>query len=314
MDRVILMQEQGSSHSVKFLEFTRIHSKKEIKLICIFEGQDEKYFSSRISLKIGQDKWSGINSGGKNVVLNLHEIISKHEIYKKSNYRCFIDRDFHYSFSNPEKDKIYITNGYSIENNYVSESVFKRILACEFNITEFNENSEDFDKCIKTFNDRLNEHNKAVHKFNCWVKAHRLMENRNEAPRSLNVQSIKISALIDVSLDRVRRVYSDNPEELFKDYDNLILNQRFVEEADNILNNLDVTLAYRGKQQLEFFRLFLTKLKEDRVAKTQRFFSKKGKVNLSLSKDNCISELSQYADVPDCLNSFFDDIARQLAA
>ncbi|BDF93702.1 DUF4435 domain-containing protein [Pseudoalteromonas sp. KAN5] len=314
MDRVTSMQEQGGSHSVKFLEFTRIHSKFKDNLICVFEGQDEKYFAPRINLKIGENRWNGINSGGRKVVLDLYELISVHHIYRNANYRCFIDKDFQYSFVNPEPEKIYVTNGYSIENNYVNESVFKRVLACEFNVTEFNENSGDYTKCVEAFNNRFHEHNNAIHKFNCWVKAHRLMEYRGEAPRTLNVQGIKISSLIDVSISEVKRIYTDKPQDLFKDYDNLLLCSKAVNEADETLTSTNVVNAYRGKQQLEFFRLFLTKLREDRVSASPTLFSKKARVSLNLSKDNCISELSQYADVPECLNRFLDITAQQLAA
>lgn len=314
MDRVTSMQRQGSSHTVKFLELTRIYSKFKDNLICIFEGQDEKYFSPRLNLKIGDKNWNGINSGGRKVVLELYKLLSNHDLYKTSNYCCFIDRDFQDWFKNPDSDKIYITNGYSIENNYVKESVFKSILSCEFNVTEFNEHSQDFEKCVQTFRQRLNEYNQCIHDFNCWVKAHRIMEYKKEAPQTLNVRGVKISDLINVSIDRIERIYSKNPKELFKDYKNLQLCEKAIAEADHLLNKSDVCMSYRGKQQLEFLRLFLTKLREDRVSKTLSFFSCKGRVSLNLSKDNCISELSQYANVPDCLNQFIEKQVLRLAA
>lgn len=314
MSRVNSMQKEGGSHSVKFLEFTRIHSKCKNNLICVFEGQDEKYFAPRINLAIGEQCWNGVNSGGRNVVLELYKLISGHHIYRDANYRCFIDKDFQYCFENPDSEIIYITNGYSIENNYVNEAVFKRILACEFNVTEFNENSKDYSKCVSAFKNRFEEHNKSIHKFNCWVKAHRLMELRGEAPRTLNVRGIKIASLIDVSVNEVKRVYTDDPQDLFKDYDNLQLCSDAINDADEILTNSNSEEAYRGKQQLEFLRLFLTKLREDRAAKLPKLFSTKGRVSLNLSKENCISELSQYADVPECLKTFLDKTAQQLAA
>ena len=314
MDRVSIMQGHGNSYSVKFLELTRMYSKNKENIICIFEGQDEKYFSSRIDLKVGKDKWFCINSGGRKPVMDLYEAVSSHAVYSKANYYCFIDHDFQDWFENPEPTRIYITNGYSIENYYVTESCFKKVLSSEFGVTEFNEHKADFEKCIEEFNHRLEEFISFIYPFNCWIKAHRIMEYKKQACRGLNVQNIKTTALVDVSIDKVTKKYEDKPETVFKDYDNLQLCSVALSEADDSLKAKDLSLYLRGKQQLDFFRLFLMKLKEDKVSKTPSIFSKKGRVMLSLSKDNCISELSQYADTPDCLLLFLDNAKQSLAA
>jgi hypothetical protein len=314
MDRVSIMQESGKSYSVKFLELTRIYSKNKNNVICIFEGQDEKYFSSRIDSKIGKDNWFGINSGGRKPVLDLYGIVSTHKIYSKSNYCCFIDHDFQDWFDNPNPQRIYITNGYSIENYYVNESAFKKVLSSEFGVTEFNDHKVDFDKCIMKFNSRLEEFILYIQPFNCWVKAHRIMEYKKQEPKILNVTNIKTTSLIDVTIDKVVKKYEDKPETVFKDYEDLQLCTIALTEAENSFKTKDLSLYFRGKQQLDFFRLFLMKLKEDKTSKNPSFFRTKGRVMLSLSKDNCISELSQYADTPDCLLSFLDNVKIKFAA
>ncbi|MDO6508683.1 DUF4435 domain-containing protein [Colwellia sp. 4_MG-2023] len=314
MDRVLTMQKHGSSYSVKLLEFSRIYSKNKDNLICLFEGQDEKYYTSRVDNFIGKGRWQGINSGGRRVVTDLYDVINKHPIYKESNYCCFIDHDYQDWYENPDNDRIYVTSGYSIENYYVSEPVFKDILSSEFNITEFNEHSVDYTKCIQAFNARLEEFNSCVLPFNCWAKAHRLMEYRKQAPRTLNIQNIKIDELVSISIEKVEKAYGDSPENLFKDYEGLSLCPVALKDAQDNLNTKNLTLAMRGKQQLEFLRMFLIKLKTDRGSKTPSFFSAKGKVILSLTKDNCISELSQYAETPECLTEFLTNVSVRMAA
>jgi len=314
MDRVSIMQGHGGSYSVKFLELTRMYSKSKDNIICIFEGQDEKYFSSRIDLKIGRDKWSCINSGGRKPVLDLYKTVSSHEIYKKANYYCFIDHDFQDWFNNPDPLRIYVTSGYSIENYYVSESCFKKVLSSEFGVSEFNEQQADFQKCIVEFNSRLEEFISFIHLFNCWIKAHRIMEYKKQDLRRLNVRNIKTTTLVDISIDKVTKVYSDRPETVFKDYESLKLCPIALADADNSFKTKKLSLYFRGKQQLDFFRIFLMKLKEDRVSKNPCFFASKGRVMLSLSKDNCISELSQYADTPDCLLLYLDNIKLNMVA
>ncbi|NMH61268.1 DUF4435 domain-containing protein [Alteromonas ponticola] len=314
MDRVSTMQKHGSSYSVKLLEFSRIYSKNKDNLICLFEGQDEKYYSNRVDIHIGKGNWQGINSGGRKVVIELYDAISGHPLYKHANYCCFIDHDFQDWYENPDNDRIYVTSGYSIENYYVSESVFKDILSSEFNITEFNEHSAEYAKCIQAFNARLEEFNSCVLPFNCWAKAHRLMEYRKQAPKTLNIQNIKIDDLVTISLDKVEKVYNDSPENLFKDYEALSLCPTALKDAQDYFNKKNLTLSMRGKQQLEFLRKFLMNLKVDRGKKAPSFFSAKGKVILSLTKDNCISELSQYAETPECLTEFLTKVSERMAA
>lgn len=314
MDRVLTMQQHGDSYSVKLLEFSRIYSKNKDNLICLFEGQDEKYYSNRVDNIIGKGKWQGINCGGRKVVTDLYDEIDKHPIYKESNYCCFIDHDYQDWYENPDNDRIYVTSGYSIENYYVSEPVFKNILSSEFNITEFNEHSADYTKCIQAFNARLEEFNSCVLPFNCWAKAHRLMEHRKQAPRTLNIQNIKIDELVSISIEKVEKAYGDSPENLFKDYEGLSLCPVALKDAQDNLNTKNLTLAMRGKQQLEFLRMFLIKLKTDRGNEAPSFFSAKGKVILNLTKDNCISELSQYAETPECLTEFLTNVSERMVA
>jgi len=311
MDRVAIMQEHGNSYSVKFLEFTRIYSKDKSIIICIFEGQDEKYFSSRLDLKIGQDKWKGINTGGKKSVLELNDSIMLHPVYKESYFVCFIDHDFEDWFVNPNPNKIYVTNCYSIENLYSTESCFKRVISSEFGINEFNESRIDFHKCIDLFNLRLTEFFDKVYMFNCWVKAHRIMERDSKAPKKLNVRNVKITSLVNIQLNSVSAIYDQSdPQSIFKDYEELSLCEEALEEAKLSFENKENCLVFRGKQQIEFMRIFLMRLKEDRTSKIPNFFSSKGSVILGLSKDNCISELSQYADTPECLISFLESVSR----
>ncbi|MEZ8652053.1 hypothetical protein AB6D92_24275 [Vibrio splendidus] len=66
----------------------------------------------------------------------------------------------------------------------------------------------------------------------------------------------------------------------------------------------------RGKQQLEFLRLFLTRLKDERSKKDNVIFSKRTPVKLQLSKANILSELSQYAVTTSCLVEYLKDINR----
>lgn len=305
MDRVHQMQEQGSSYSVRFIEMTRIYSKDKSILICIFEGKDEKYYANILNSIKGQGQWSGINTGGRSAVLKLAETIDQHPTYNKINYAGFIDRDYIDWFVNPNPNKIYVTPCYSIENLYVTESCFKQILSAEFDITEFNENSDDFTKCLNVFENRLDEFVDGVEVFNIWVKAHRMMTRDDPTTRGLNLGNVKTKDIIKIDIDRSVLKYDTNdPSSVFKDISDFKLSADAIEEAANSFNNVDRARFFRGKQQIDFMRELLEKLKKDRNSQHPKFFSKTEKVQLTLSKDNIISELSQYAYTPPCLVDF----------
>lgn len=305
MDRVQQMQEQGLSYSVKFIEMTRIYAKDKSILICIFEGKDEKYYANSLNTIKGQGGWSGINTGGRSSVLKLAETIDQHPTYNKVNYAGFIDRDYIDWFVNPNPNKIYVTPCYSIENLYVTQSCFKQILSAEFDITEFNENSDDFTKCLNVFENRLDEFVDGVEVFNIWVKAHRIMKRDDPETRGLNIGNVDTKDVVKTNINNSIVVYDTNdPSSIFKDISGFSFSISAIQEATNSFKNVDKARFFRGKQQIDFMRELLLEMKNDRNSKNPKFFSKKGKVSISISKDNAISELSQYADTPPCLVDF----------
>jgi hypothetical protein len=310
MSRVDVMISQGLSYSVKFLEVTRMHSKNKDLLICVFEGKDEKYFCNRLDLIVGQGRWAGINTGGKKPVLDLAEALSHHSIYQNANYACFIDRDFEDWFVNKNPERVYITPTYSIENFFVTESCFTRVLSSEFEITEFNDFRDEYKKCMDAFNSRLEEFTGNLLEFNIWVKAHRIMERDSQGIKKLNVSNVKTKDIVSVDLDKISTVYTPTDfTTIFKDLNSFTFCSNAIKEAEATLKACNRASSFRGKQQMDFYRDFLIKLKNDRTSQAPNFFTKNGKAQINLSKDNIISELSQYADTPDCLNTFLQGFA-----
>ena len=243
-------------------------------------------------------------------MLKLVETIGDHPVYKNINYAGFIDKDFEDWFENPKPERIYVTPCYSIENFYVTESSFKKILSAEFDVTEFNENKDDFVKCVAVYNDRLIEFLSGILSFNCWVKAHRIMRRDDPSVKNLNLSNISTKDLIKVNLDTVSVIYDfDDPFGVFNDLSDFCFCTSALDEAYESFKDLDRLSSFRGKQQIDFIRELLLKLKNDKTSKVPSFFSRKGNVPISLSRDNIISELSQYADTPDCLVRFLENIS-----
>lgn len=302
MSRVDALIKSRGNLSVKFMEFTKVVSKD--KYAVFFEGEDEKYYSIRINNIRPDIKWSGINCGGKSNVVELRQKVREHRTYSLAPCLFFIDADFDDNSSLLNLHDVYVTPCYSIENFYVSLEAYIRVLNSEFGVSETSEHSTCFKHAVKCFEQTMSAYINAIKEFNFLIRELRFMEKRGVLNGKLNINNIKIEDLVKIDLGFVDKVYDEKkpasifpelPEELIVNLDN---SKRFYER-------LGGGFWFRGKQNLEFFRVFIEKIKVDRCRKDSRkIFKNKGGVRLLLSKGNCISELSQYADTPLCLSRF----------
>ncbi|WP_439253910.1 DUF4435 domain-containing protein [Pseudomonas monteilii] len=306
MSRVATLTNAASSAAVKFLEVTRAHSKKPQAAICIFEGNDEKYYACRLSSILGQDSWVGINTGGRNPVLELRKLILQHPVYKKCRFLCFIDKDYDDWLVNPDPDRIYITPCYSIENLYASQMCLVGILSAEFRVTDFNEMASEYAACIDLFQKRMVEVCECLLSFNIWGKGRALMERDGKGVPKVYLNDATIDKLIHLDLASCTILYDPNDiSSLLRKSSNDDFCAVAIAEATSSFENVNRMLRYRGKQQIEAFRRFLSALRHDFVTGGGVVFKKKGKLKMEFddSKD-LLSELSQYADTPDCLRRF----------
>lgn len=304
MSRVNTLIQSRGNLSVKFREFTRIASKG--KYAVFFEGEDEKYYSIRINSLRPDIKWSAINSGGKSNVVELRRRIRRHETYSVAACMFFVDADFDDNSTILEHGDIYVTPCYSVENLYISLDAYTRILSAEFGINDSKESEQCYKNSIRVFENTKSAYINAIKPFNFLIRELRIMEKRGDFEGRLNINNVKFEDLVRIDLDVAERVYDErNPKSLFPDFrDEIAVG---LEASEKYFENLSGELWFRGKQNLEFFRIFLEKIKAERCKRGARhIFKDKGTVKLQISKGNCISELSQYADTPPCLRRYLE--------
>jgi len=117
--------------------------------------------------------------------------------------------------------------------------------------------------------------------------------------------------LVSINLTEVSPVYNcDNVASLFSN--SFTITSEMYAESEIYFQQQEKKLEelLRGKQQLEFLRVFLTHLREERSKKNNTTFSKKTPIKLQLSKANTLSELSQYAVTPNCLIAYLSNLSR----
>lgn len=306
MSRVTALKDAGSSASVKFLEVTRAHAKKPQAAICIFEGDDEKYYSCRLSSMLGQNFWVGINTGGRSLVLDVRKLILQHPVYKNCEFMCFIDKDYDDWLINPDPERIYITPCYSIENLYASKSCLVGVLSAEFRVTDFNEMSAEFSVCMEIFDQRMAELCECLLPFNIWAKSRALMARDKKPVPKVYLNDATLDKLVIFDLKSCKINYDPTDiSSILKKSSNDDFCTDAVREASTSFPMASRMNRYRGKQQIEAFRVFLAALREDCVNAGGIVFREKKKVKMEFdAKKDLLSELSQYADTPECLRDF----------
>ena len=302
MSRVKELIRSRDSLSVKFLEFTRVVSKGRAP--AFFEGEDEKYYSIRINIIRPDIKWTGINCGGKSNVVSMRKRIKNHGTYKNHPCLFFVDSDFDDNHELSGLDDLYITPCYSVENLYFTEAAFTRVLSAEFGVSDTCDEHECFDKCMESYRSIKTQYLDKIKGFNLLIKEVRLMERSGDSVGRLNINNVNIDNLVSIDLSGITKVYTESsPSSIFPELEEELAIS--FAKSKEYFKDKHGEFWYRGKQNLEFYRVFLSKLKIDRCRKNDReLFLIKGNVKLQLTKSNAISELSQYAETPECLRNF----------
>lgn len=275
-------------------------------LYCVFEGEDAKYYGIRIdSLSDFEDRRQ-MPCRGKEDVLKLHDRVMADERLMLSNTIFFVDYDFDGLRGHSNGPKLYVTPCYSVENLYVRERAFKRILVEEYGVEDFNTEAE-LVRLLSIYSKLLDEFAKALTTLNAWIA----LQREKERPGArLNLNNRKLKHFVSISLEKVEQLYSKSELSLF--FPNAVdITDEELAEKESEFEHSDKLNAYRGKYFIEFLRIFLELLKNDRQNSSPKYFEQSQKVKLTLSGKNILSELSQYADTPECLKEFIGNVSQK---
>lgn len=286
-----------------FKKFTEAKDKFDTYAFCFFEGEDGKYYNSRIEKYWGSN-FIPLVAGKKKEVLKVMRMIKASTLYNNVCTMFFVDRDYDQSLKGIDKD-LFETPCYSIENLYAQEATFCRILQAEFGLSVID---SDFCKCLDTYRSRLAEFNQIIFHFNAIVK----YQHQCEPDSICQFSSISTSHLAHVSVDKVvksthhDRVIAKLLEQLH------VIPEKLSQIEENLAQEPQPDLVLRGKNQLDFM-VSLIKILKDLNAQGGYFSSKLTRVYITIS-ENRLSELSQYAVTPPELAEFLDAHRPQGAA
>lgn len=289
------MRNKRNAISVVFKKFTEARCLFGHYGFCFYEGEDAKYYEPRVHNVFGDQTIQYI-MGNKKSVLKIMDKITSNPLYDDVCVMFFVDRDFDAALAGTHKD-LFETPCYSIENLYVQECVFSRIIQAEFGL---NQTDPDYLKCLEIYRNRIKEFNSLIVTFNAIVKY-----QHQFAPEIVcNFSGICTSHLVCITLNCVSksRRHDEKIETLMSQLS--VSSESISKIVQDLLAEEKPHLVFRGKNQLDFMVDIIRILKEENRARS--FFAEEhNNVNITLSK-NRLSELSQYAVTPTELIEFIN--------
>lgn len=298
------LRESREKASVAFHEFALNASKFRSHLFCFFEGEkgtDNPYYVPRIKTKFS-DQYP-IRCGGKKHVLKVYDLIKAKAEYEKYKTAYFIDKDFDSSQA-AVRPNLFETPCYSIENLYVSASVFSEILKNTLSITP---GDAEYDKCMTLFCRLQGEYHNAVLLFNAWYSLLIDMRNTNGINTGVNLDDKLPDGFISFKLDHVEKKYTiETIGALFPNAPKV--DHAAIDERLEYFKSCDMCKVLRGKYELYFVTRFIDMLITD--SKTKKCLIGVP-INTSfglLSNDQAISVFSGYAETPKKLLDYIDSL------
>lgn len=247
MDIEKIKKERRNAQSI-FTKFTRNREFFNKKMFCFFEGEDRKYYGSRIEkyANIPEEEIIFYSCSGKEQVLKLYKMLKNK--YMNVQKMFFVDKDYDNIKS---KKELYVTPGYSIENFYVTENAFKKILHKEFGINSID---KDFDKCLNDFNNRKKEFNSQIIKLNGWLY-YQKEQIKRKGIVYINYQNFKLNKIFNISINKLSIKTNITTQFLKKEFTEAY--EISNEELNKYIKIFDTEEKLRGKYQLEFFKSIL---------------------------------------------------------
>lgn len=299
-----MVLSKGKS-SVTLAKYIGDHDSYPDKIFCFFEGEDYKYYRTRIIQYLGieEDEIFHYNCNGKKEVLKVCDDLKNDKTTKKI---FFIDKDFDEDII---VENVFQTDGYSVENYYVTDVAFKNFLLaeCDFNVVDKN-----LKRCLADYKKMREEFNIIISQLNAYICYMRLRD-KNETKRIklpdekdiLNkfIKKIEINKIISKDIKNIEdiKIILNDDREIDE---NEIL--RLLEEFRSLDNK---ELVYRGKFEVYFLKKFIEDLMK-RIRKKDYFedFNKSVKFDMSA---NILTYFSSYAETSNKLKTFLSDLKRK---
>jgi len=308
MTRADMMRNKRAVGSVDLIKLLKRIDNYSNVLVCVFEGEDAKYYGARIDSVFNSIERKNLSCKGKGNVISLRDKVKRNKELSQAKILYFVDADFDGDCNDSD---IYCTPCYSIENLYARPEVFKKILTDEFGLCSFRD-GEVIEALCNAYETYEQNYDDALLDLNSWI-CMRKEQRKLNADIRLNLNNLKLDAILDFSESGPFKKYTLETLDEYFSIEEPIDGSEF-QKYKLILSQHDLRDVSRGKYRIECFRVYLSRIVEDARKRKGKFAGVKCNPKMTLSKAQLISELSQYALTPECLMNFLRGNYETLAA
>ena len=263
---------------------------------CFVEGYDAPYYSTRVEITDSQSRRAEfINCGGKKGVVDTCGYIAGKPAYKKFVTLYFVDKD--YDDNSALSDKIFVTDGYSVENYYASDrcvrSAIKGLAAIPV------DREGELDKVMQWYNQWKSEFLDATKLFCAWYA-----NTKNRPDRKLEKDNYKKSFPKEyASLSSAGiQVYPYSISQLNTDYG--LINPVTQQEVDKILPYIVSLNDIRGKYVFQLVEEFLDAVRYN-SQRNKKYLTKP--FDFTKNRNALLTNLSGSADTSAKLKAYLHD-------
>jgi hypothetical protein len=291
-----LLNKVKETPAVAYHTFVMLQKDNKSDLFCFFEGNDSGYYYPRLK-EYFKGKHHPIKCGNKKGVLETYELVKRNYSNIKTSF--FIDNDFDDRININE---IYETPCYSIENFYTSIEFVSDVLKNEFHLSEVD---ESYKNSLQLFEASQNDYHSKSLLFNAWYASMKEKANKNSCSTGVSLNCAIPSEFVLLKIGSISCEY--DLEAIQNKYpDSLAVTQIEVEEKIEWFKSKNMNKAFRGKYELEFIYAFFQFLIDDANDIKKRQILKK-RVRFRIDKALMLSQLSQYAETPECLVKYISN-------
>lgn len=290
------IQKQNSAEVLYsyFVLYTAQYGKNAV--YCFVEGYDMPYYISIVRNIYRGKTPVGISCKGKSNVIAVNKYIESIDIDKNRKYtkRYFVDRDF--DNNDQLSDTIFVTDGYAIENYYLSDTCVSNILEIELKISQV-QYPDQYSRCMTLFRQEHNKFIKGTLLLNAWYYCLYHNANWNRSNVSLNEKFPKEWLKWNIGNITFHYTLTDIQAKFDKAP---ILDIKSIERQMNEFTKLGASYL-RGKYEIQFLYEFLKFIRDE--PKNHRYYSV-ATCSLPFHLSTMISTFAQYADVSEKLYNY----------
>lgn len=288
-----MVEEANEKFATAFMDFNETLADNPRPLyFCFVEGYDRDYYHSIVSHLLTPDN-AFINCGGKSNVIKMHTRLSSNDAYSNIKTLYFVDRD--YDDNSTLGSYFFITDHYSVENYYCSESVLTNVLQnyCHINL---HKEVKRVSAIRSDFNTWLTDFYNITKPFCAW---YRTAHCRNVDRKDIDYKDSFPLRLAKIDRTGIVLASPYDFESLNSDYNltNPVTQQEYDENFQQINHIGDI----RGKFVLQFMEAYILHL--DMTAKKSGTLVTKT-FNFSSHRPTFMIRMVGCADISDKLKTY----------